>query len=229
MVPMRRRRAGRPPRGRLGVAAVALAAGLAGLPGSTGAHPHAWIDLTITAERDAAGRIVALRQTWRFDVFYTLFVLEDMQPAGGSPDDSWIDAVMMQNLENLAPYAYFTEVTDAAGPVPFAGVEDIGGDLADGHLFMTFTLLFGRPSDPAAGPVEYAVFDPSYYVEMRHADGAGSVAVAPAEGCRTALARPDPEPEWLTMAAAADLGPVVDSGLGRLFAERVTLSCEAPS
>ncbi len=207
-----------------------LAAGVllvpgAGPLGAARAHPHAWIDLQTTAIVDEAGQVVALRQVWRFDAFYTLFVLEDFPPGGAGPDDAWIDALMVQNLENLADYDYFTEVLDAAGAVPFRGVEAVDGRLAGERLEMAFTLVFDRPADAMAGPVDYAVFDPSYYVEMRHRDGAGSVATQPADGCAVSLTRPDPEPEWLMMAAAADLGPATDSDLGRLFAERVVLTC----
>ena len=60
-----------------------LAAGLLVLVASTAqAHPHVWIDLRVQPQLNEQGQLVALQQAWRFDPFYSLILIEELQRGG---------------------------------------------------------------------------------------------------------------------------------------------------
>jgi ABC-type uncharacterized transport system substrate-binding protein len=193
------------------------------------AHPHAWIDVKVKLLFDDNGRLYALEETWIFDPLYTAFSLDGVKRGkDGAPDQEAVDAVMRENMKNIKEYNYLTEVESNGVKAKFSGVRDIRSGHQDKRLRLTFTLLLESPIEPAAGPIEYGVFDPTYYIEMLHAEGGGAIELsgAPAD-CRYRLIPPNPDPNAVALAAALDRTQSAGDGLGGYFAERVTIRCGA--
>lgn len=189
------------------------------------AHPHGWIDLRIQVLFDAAGRAVGLRQHWLFDEFYSAFATEGMAEA---PEglQAGIDALMRENLTNLAEFDYFTKVTSKGAAAAFGPVRETSSAIEGQRLGMSFVLPFREPLDPGEAPLAYAIFDPTYYIEMLHAEADGAITLEGApEGCDFGIATPDPDAEWVALAAALDRTQSAGDQLGAVFAETVTVTC----
>ncbi len=190
-------------------------------PAIAQAHPHAWIDVTVTLVFDGGGRVTALRQTWLFDAGYTAFATD------GVTDPVLLMDLARGNLQNLTDFAYFTDVESDGVSIAFAAASALSSSVADGRLQMTFEVLFVNSVAVDVAPLTYAVYDPSYYVEVLHAEAPSAVRFegAPA-GCGHQLAGPAPDAE--TSLFASSLGPDQSGGndLGRMFAETVTVLCE---
>ena len=210
------------------VALFAAAGLLLGVQTAVQAHPHAWIDIRVKVLFDDKGRVYALAQEWIFDPMYTAFALEGLSEKGAPPDPKKVAAVTQENLKNMRDYDYLTEVETKSGKAKFAGVRDVGSAVKKGRLTMSFTLTLDAPLDAAGQPVTYSIYDPTFYIEILHAEGGGAIELveAPA-GCRHELRVPKPNPEMVAFAAALDRTQSAGDGLGKFFAERVAVECAA--
>lgn len=196
------------------------------LPSPAHAHPHAFIDIRIVVLFDEDGRAVGLRQHWLFDPFYTAFAVEGLpQNDSGGPRADVLAELMEVNMGNLKPYDYFTRVEANGSAMPFAGVSELSTGMRDGRLEMSFLLSFAAPT--AAPSLRYAVFDPTYYIEVLHAEADDAIRLvdAPA-GCSSRLQPPAPNPEMVALAYSLDRTESAGDTLGRHFAEWVTVACD---
>lgn len=191
------------------------------------AHPHTWIDVSIDVLFDESGNVTGLREYWLFDVLYTAYVVKVL---GGGPGDKplqeHIDGVLRENMKNLREQSYFTRVEQDGNEVAFSDVTEMSSSLQGRRLAMEFVLPFAAPVDPSDGAFTYAVFDPTYYIEMLHSDTGEAIRLegAPA-GCTYALAEPNPTAEAVALAASLDRTESAGDGLGILFAEHVEVGC----
>ena len=191
------------------------------------AHPHAWIDLTSTVIFDESGWVTGLRLVWVFDDFYTLFVLEGFDIDGdGKVEPERLRELAATNLRNLSEYSYFTFVQSDDQPVAVGTVTDFDTLMRKGRLVLSFTVPLAEALDPAAASVSYAVYDPTYYIEVLHVGSASIVMEGQAaERCSFALIEPSPSLEAIAGAAALDRNQPVSQGLGAFFAQRIELTC----
>lgn len=196
------------------------------LAGRATAHPHVWIDVAMEVVFEQ-GKVTALRQIWLFDDYYTAYATEGMDGDGdGQPDAARLQELLKENMGNLEEYGYFTEVTSGGSVVPFGPVVEMASRMTAARLEMTFLLPLAVPLDVRDRGMAYAIFDPTYYIEMLHAERTDAVrlSAAPA-GCSAHLQKPDPTVEATSLAAALDRTQSAGNGLGGLFAERVTVRC----
>lgn len=207
----------------LSVAFFALASLVLAWPAQ--AHPHAWIDLRSGVILNSEGQVEALTLEWRFDEFYSAFVLEDIARAGEVTQDA-LDALVQENLAALRDFNYFVEALHDGEPVALSGTRDGTMVEKDKRLVMRFVVILSVPVDPQAGPFEYAVYDPSYYVEILHVESdVVTVTGTGAEKCGAAIATPEPDAEAVGLAASLGKNEQGPAGIGRLFAEVVTVTC----
>jgi ABC-type uncharacterized transport system substrate-binding protein len=195
-------------------------------PGTADAHPHAWIDMTVEVVFDQ-GKVGALRETWLFDDYYTAYATEDMDEDGdGKPDDHRLRALLEENMRNLAEYNYFTQVTSGGKNLAFGKVAEMSSRMNGTRLEMTFLLPLAAPLDVRERPMVYGIYDPTYYIEILHAEKPDAIRLtaAPA-GCTTKLEEPHPTIEAAALAASIDSLHRTDNTLGALFAQRVTVRC----
>lgn len=191
------------------------------------AHPHAWIDLTVKVLFDKKARVIGLRQTWLFDPAYTVFATEGLDSDGdGVPDKDKLKVLLRENMRNLKAHRYFTDVRFGSERIAFSAVTDKSSRMVGKRLEMTFTLPFQAPAEASKIPIVYAIYDPSYYIEMVHAETAAPVALVDAPDlCRYRLVPSNPNPEVVSLAASLDRTQTAGDGLGRLFAESVAIEC----
>lgn len=215
-----------------------LCAALTGLllmfaPRAAQAHPHAFIDVETRVMFNAEGAVIGLREEWLFDPLYTAFALYDFD--NDAPDfQDRINDLMTENLSNLGDYDLFTEIEAGGKPVTFGPPENTSTNIIDDRLIMRFTLMFDQPvtlsSSGNDAKLVYKIFDPTYYIQMRHSldDGRIFLDNAP-EGCTSKLVEPNPTTEQIFMAADLDRNAEAPEGLGRLFSEMVTITCPTGS
>lgn len=188
------------------------------------AHPHAWIDVESTLILDEGGRIVAIEQKWLFDKFYTLFSLDTIKPSADT--DPRLTELARTNLGNLRGYDYFTEMRTGGAKVALGTVTEFDTALRNGRLWLRFVVPLDRGLDPRKGAVSFSIFDPTYYIEMRHLKGAViAFRGAGAEACSARIISPNPTTEAVTLATALDRNAQADNNLGAVFAERVMVTC----
>ncbi len=200
---------------------------LALLPaGRAVAHPHAWITVSVEVRFNPAGAITGLRETWLFDEAYTAFAVEGLGRNGKGPTAAQLAELLAVNMTNLAEYGYFTRVKNNGGPVKIGKATDASSRLRGARLEMSFSVALAEPVPADAGAFSYAIFDPTYYIEMLHAETPNAITLigAPA-GCKAKIDNPTPNPETVSLAYALDATQSAGDTLGEAFAEWVSIQC----
>ena len=189
------------------------------------AHPHSWIDLRSTVVLDDQGAVTAIQVDWVFDEFYSTFVIEDIVRAGENIDTA-LQVLTQDNLKGLRDFNYFTEIHADGKPVAFSDATDGSMRVFKDRLRMTFTIPLTEPVDPRKVLLEYAVYDPTYYIEILHLNEGAITVADPTDGaCSATLDTPTPDASWVSLAASLDQTAIAPDNLGKLFAEVVTVSC----
>ena len=174
------------------------------------------------------GQVTGLRVHWVFDEFYTVFALDGLETDDeGRPTAESLRALADLNVTSLADYDYFTKLTVDGAPADFETVSEYESFVWEDRLVLVFTVPLAEPVNPQNGRLAYAVFDPTYYIEILHVEEEpvlleGSVP----EGCAPELIKPNPDIETVSLAASLDKTESAGDGLGAFFAERVVLNCE---
>lgn len=209
------------------LACLALVAFVAGAAPAH-AHPHAWIDLSVAIRFDTDGRVTGLHQTWLLDPLYTAYAIQGRDGDGdGQPDPERLRELLDLNLSNLADYDWFSRVWRDGEPVGLKPPREAETRMVGDRLEMAFFLPLAEPASPSEAALTYAVFDPTYYIEVLHAETDALVSLdgAPA-GCATDIAAPNPTADAVSLAASLDRTQSAGDGLGILFAEKVALRCD---
>ena len=211
--------------------AILIVMALVLLPVAVQAHPHAWIDLRISFERDADGRITHMLHHWRFDPTYGQYLFDDAQEhQPGDTPEARLQGLAGEILDNLDEYRWYSHLQMEDEAVEIAAAGDPRMAMEGGLLHFRFRLELAQPADPAVASLEYKVYDPTYFIEILHQEPHGT-RVVDASGlvdatCAARLERPRPDPAMVARAMALDYGASVDYDLGRYFAERVTVRCD---
>ena len=189
------------------------------------AHPHAWIGVQSTAVLSPDGKFATIKEQWLFDEIYSAAIMDGM--AADSPSgQATVREYAAMVIENLKPYDYFTKITVDGKPIHLDQASEFAGTMQGNQLLLTFTAPLSQPVDPVAHQVTYAIYDPSYFIQMTHRPEQPPVIEGRArQACRLRVAAPNPTPEDIARAYALDRGAQAEDGLGDLFAERVHFQC----
>lgn len=194
--------------------------GAGGIPAV--AHPHAWIDVRSTVLLDDDGRVTAIEQQWLFDRLYTVFATEGLSGVRGNA----LKALARSNLDNLRAHDYFMVVRAGGAKIATGTVSEFESELRKGRLWMRFVVPLATPVDPIKRALTFAVFDPTYYVEILHLQGDVVAFRGPRSGgCFGRIVPPNPTTEAVLLARAMDRDATPDATLGSVFAERVEVTC----
>lgn len=197
------------------------------LPAAALAHPHAWIDLHVKLLMDDEHHVHGLSQTWVFDPVYTMILIEELDEEQSDDDRTERLRRMGQRMiSNMADYDYLTRIEYGDDRLRADAATDITVRVnASEQLEFRFTLDLPRHLDLRQQPLHYMIYDPVYYIEMLHPSSSAVVLNGNSEQCTVGITEPDPDPSQIARAAAVDLGAANPDGLGRHFAERVTIQC----
>jgi len=211
---------------RLAIFATVIGIGVSN-PNSLRAHPHAWIDLWVEVVFNESGAATGLRQTWLFDDFFSAYATEGMDEDGdGQPDKEPLAQLVRENIESLAEYQYFTKAWIGGNTIKLNEVTEMSAEVRENRLAMIYYVPFVKPVRTDIGPLVYSVYDPTYYIEILHAEAEDAIQLASSTaGCSYHLLPPDPKEEEVALAASLAPSESAGDGLGQYFAERVTISC----
>jgi len=186
------------------------------------AHPHAWLDLQSTLVFGDDGKATALQMEWLFGDFYSSYVLEDITATGEDLVEG-LRETARGNLIELEAYDYFVDFQVDGERVDLARVEQFETGVLDGRVYLRFTVSLTQPVDPVARSIRYAVYDPTYYIEVLYAEGAEAKTVG--RNCDATIVAANPTFEEAAFAASLGQEESGGNGLGVVFAEWVELTC----
>lgn len=200
--------------------ALTLTVALGAVPGAS-AHPHAWIDLRSAIVMSASGRVVAIEQEWLFDPLYTSLITDARGTAPAA-----LQAEASAIVERLREHRYFTEIRIDGERVTPGRVQEFEGGLQSGRYRLRFVVPLETRPDPTRQTLSYAVFDPTYYIEILHLEkDIIEFRGSKAGSCLGRIVPPSPSMEAIIRARAVDVDARPDDSLGALFAEQVTIRC----
>ena len=192
------------------------------------AHPHAWIDVQTKLIFDDRQQLTAIQERWIFDEYYTYFALQDFDPNKNKKlDHEELVLLGTDNLKNLKDYHYYTSIDAAGQKLAFKAPEAIDSKLVQNNrIQLDFTLPLTAAIDPVRQAVSYRIYDPSYYIEMLHAEKNPIEFQASRIKCSYKLIKAKPDFSKMALASSLDKNTNVKTdGLGSYFAETVKISC----
>ncbi len=148
-----------------------LALAVAGVAGPVAAHPHVFIDTTVTAILDPQGRLTAIRLRWEYDSLLSMSVVEDKgadKDLDGLISTSEAAALDGFDMTWVDGFDGDTSVIQGEAMLPLEpGPEDwtTGWTSTEdgGHLWSEHSRKLAAPVDPGDGPVSIVVYDVTDY------------------------------------------------------------------
>jgi len=209
------------------LAVLAAAALSGGVAGDARAHPHVWIDARSTVVFDDQQRIAALRVSWRFDEFYSLFAIEGLDTDGdGKVSDAELRPLAELNVTSLKEYRYFTYVTADGADLPYGPVSEYASRFEDGILSLEFVIPLETPVDPRRAQVSFRSYDPTFYIAVEPAlQDPVRLAGSPPPLCR-AVVEEGQDGETLNLSEADFLDPAKSESIGALYATAIAIVCD---
>jgi ABC-type uncharacterized transport system substrate-binding protein len=199
-----------------------------GLLSSASAHPHAWIDLDIVLEANASDEVIALTQTWMLDPTYSRYLYDDaMEQFEGAEPEERLARLGQEILDNLAEYDWYTELYADDRRVraePDASAPEMV--MQGNRLHLRFRLVLAEAVPVRVHTLRYAIYDPTYFVELLHDTQSPPRLALHAGPCRLDVRKPRPDPVVVARALALDFNETGSADLGRHFAEQVTAHCD---
>lgn len=210
------------------IAAVALGLLLSTAPAR--AHPHVFVDGGVDFVLGEGNMLEALKVTWLYDAFETLYILSsyDMSlNADGDLDEA--DRLRLARLRGDWPSDFEGSAHLTRGGERIALGWPMGLDvrLVDGRLKVTFTRRLAVPVNLSLAPVEVAFYEATYFYAFKVTNSPRLVGGT--GGCDADLVPFDPDAQDTALQAAlAKLGreetPDIEE-VGALFADRIAVQC----
>ncbi|MFI5012090.1 MAG: DUF1007 family protein [Hyphomicrobiales bacterium] len=214
-----------PRSGRRFAAALAALAALAPLPAD--AHPHVFVTTREVVVFDPDGRVVAIKNAWTFDEFYTAFLEQglDKGPDGRYSRETLAD-LAKTNTEGLSDADYFTFVKANGRSVKFSPPKDYWLEDGGKQLTLHFTLPLAEPVKPSKAFV-MRVYDPTYFVAFDPAEGPDVVKLEGEKPGCSLLVRKPPQNNALKQALSTldvTQQPNLEDA-GAAFADSILVAC----
>ncbi len=151
------------------------------------AHPHVWVIMKCKVVFDSNGSVVALRHSWSFDEMTSAFATLGLKGGEGALTREELVSSAREQIASLGQVGYFTTIVIDNTKRELGNVSDYWLEF-EGKLL---TLHFALSVKPALTPTSLAIelYDPSYFVDMRFADGSPVELVHAPSNCRFSITR----------------------------------------
>ena len=188
-------------------------------------HPHMWVDLESRVVLNIDDGRVVIQQIWLFDDFFSTSVIEDasLDPGG---TNAGIQKEIDRITEALKPYNYYTEIEMGGKNLSSTLVGDVTWEVIQNRIKLRFTIAPNKSSVSEVQGWSYAIFDPTYYIEMLHEEGATiTIDGDLTQKCSSWIEQPNPSADAVALSQSTILDNNADDTVGRFFAETVHVSC----
>lgn len=159
------------------------------------AHPHVWVQAKAELIYEPEGRVASVRHHWTFDEGYSAVAVQGLDANGdGTISSDELAELAKTNTTSLVDFGYFTSLRANGKKQGFAAPRAERMSYENGLL----TLSFELPLDQAVSgrTVVLDVYDPTFFVDFRTAQGDDAVKLAGApSGCTLRITRPKPAVE----------------------------------
>lgn len=196
------------------------------------AHPHEFVDTSLTFRFDGKGSLGAISVVWLYDDLTSLLILEDLgMDADGDGKLTDAETAKLTELAGSWPEGFDGNLylTANGSAVPLSGPLEAKAGLRDGRLWMSFIRALTEHLDPGDGAVALQAYDPSYYTFY---DLKGAPGLVGREGCAISTEAPDiARAQQLYDSALAELTDeeIMEQGkfpeIGGAFAAILRLTC----
>jgi ABC-type uncharacterized transport system substrate-binding protein len=193
------------------------------------AHPHVFVDASLTVVANADGTVKELRNVWRFDEFFSSSVLMDFDKNADlklSHDE--LEDLSQTIHDSLADYNYFTFITQNGKQIDIAPPDKLHADYKDNRLLVFFAV---KPKTPMTikGKLSFGVHDPTLYTAIDFAKDSDLVTEGqPFSACKHKVVRPNPDEVIAQNQASltdAFFNDPTGTNMSKLFATRLELTC----
>lgn len=196
-------------------------------PSAALAHPHVWITAKAEILYGPDGKVVGVRHAWTFDEAYSAFVTQGLDANGDgklTPDE--LQELARTNTASLVDFDYFTVLKANGAKQAFGEPLNPGMSVESGRATLTFELPLKQPATSNRA-LALEVYDGTYFVDFRFADGEDAVRLAAApKGCAVTVNRPKPpEGPQRPLSEAFFEALTSSSNYGALQATRVLVAC----
>lgn len=198
-----------------------------------GAHPHVFaearLDVALSPDKQA---VQSLKHVWRFDdVFSSTVLVEFDKNADNKLDDAEIKEVSDTIYSSIGDFDYFQLVTLNDKDVTMSPPPNLTVTFENNQLVVAFE---SRPKEPLklAGKIDFGIYDPTYYTAIEYLEDKDLVVNDLPPACAPQVVRPDPDEVIAQNQKAMDEAFMndpnnVNAGMGKLFATKLELNCQA--
>ena len=184
-----------------------------------------WVELESRVALSNYDGNISIQQAWLFDDFFSTAVIEDAAHNPGG-QDAGIQKEIDRIIEALEPYDYFTTINFGGKNLSSKLVGDVTWEVVHNRIKMRFTIAVNDRGGAEAQIWSYAIFDPTYYIEMLHAEHANiKIEGDAAAKCNSWIEQPNPSADAVALSQSVTLDKNADATVGRFFAETVHVSC----
>ncbi|MCB1527208.1 MAG: DUF1007 family protein [Hyphomicrobiaceae bacterium] len=192
------------------------------------AHPHVWVTVETTVDY-ANGTVTGFTHKWTFDEMYAAMAIQGLDTNNdGNYDRKELAELAQVNIDGLKEFDYFTFPQIGSQPLKLAPPKDYWLEYTDGKLSLHMTTPLEQPVLAEAEGVNFAIYDPSFFIAFDFAKKDPiKLAGAPA-GCQASVEVPKEDAELaqrLADAAKVDTSGSVGTDLGFAVAKSIQLSC----
>ena len=188
-------------------------------------HPHMWVDLESRVVLNTDDGSVTIQQVWVFDDFFSTSVIEDANRDPGGTK-AGIQREVDRIIAALEPYSYFTMIEMGGKNLSSKLLGNVNWEVVQNRIEMRFAVAANESVGSEVRSWSYAIFDPTYYIEMLHAEGASITIDGDLAGkCSSWIEQPNPSADAVALSQSTKLDNDTDDTVGRFFAETVHVSC----
>lgn len=146
----------------------------------------------------------------------------------GTPAQDTLEAIARENITNLREFDYFTTIHVDGQAIPLGKVRRFETTVRDNRFWMRFEIPLLKPIDPTTHDVTFAVYDPTYYIEIAYTDDGEPVQFDGQNNrsCYADIIPPAPSTEVIGLAVRLDQTQSGGDTLGQHFAETVKILCK---
>lgn len=199
------------------------------LPTQAPAHPHVFVDTSLTVTLGDERKISSVEIAWAYDEFYSLLILQDMgldDDADGVLTELELSQLQGWDMKWVEGYQGDLYLTDAdGGEVALSPPIPVVTKVLNGRIVSVHRRAIGEPVKAHGATLR--AYDPEFYTAY---DLTGGVKLnGAATGCDATITRPEEGEAYQQAKAVMSEFPESATEvplLGHIFAETVTISCQ---